>query len=95
MKRLTSADFDPEVLKLFDGYVHGRLSRRDFLARAGRYAVGGATAATLLAQLSPSFAAPVVTPADARIVTRYEEFPSPQGYGKLRGYLAMPANAKG
>jgi len=95
MKRLTSADFDPEVLKLFDGYVHGRLSRRDFLARAGRYAVGGATAATLLAQLSPSFAAPAVAPTDARLVTRYEEFPSPQGYGKLRGYLAMPAKAKG
>jgi carboxymethylenebutenolidase len=95
MTRLTSDDFDPEVLKLFDGYVHGRLSRRDFMARAGRYAVGGATAATLLAQLSPSFAAPVVVASDARLTTRYEEFPSPQGYGKLRGYLAMPANAKG
>jgi carboxymethylenebutenolidase len=95
MKRLTSADFDPEVMKLFDGYVHGRLSRRDFLARAGRYAVGSATAATLLAQLSPSFAAPVVASSDARLTTRYEEFPSPQGYGKLRGYLAMPAHPKG
>jgi carboxymethylenebutenolidase len=95
MARLTAADFDPEVLKLFDGYVHGRMSRRDFLARAGRYAVGGATAATLLAQLSPSFAAPMVTPADARLKTSYQDFPSPQGYGTVRGYLAMPANAKG
>jgi len=95
MTRLTAADFDPEVLKLFDGYVHGQLSRRDFLARAGRYAAGGVTAATLLAQLSPSFAAPLVAVADARLKTGYEEFPSPQGYGKLRGYLAQPANAKG
>ncbi len=95
MKRLTAADFDPEVLKLFDGYVHGQLSRRDFLSRAGRYAVGGGTAATLLAQLSPTFAAPVVATNDARLKTRYQEFPSPQGYGKLRGYLAMPADAKG
>jgi carboxymethylenebutenolidase len=95
MTRLTTADFDPEVLKLFDGYVHGQVSRRDFLARAGRYAVGGATAATLLAQLSPSFAAPLVAAGDARLKTGYEEFPSPQGYGKLRGYLALPANAKG
>lgn len=95
MKRLTAADFDPEVLKLFDGYVHGRLSRRDFLARAGRYAVGGATAATLLAQLSPSFAAPLVAAGDARLKTSYQEFPSPQGYGTVRGYLAMPAQAKG
>lgn len=95
MTRLTSADFDPEVLKLFDGYVHGQLSRRDFLSRAGRYAAGGATAATLLAQLSPSFAAPIVASNDTRLKTGYEEFPSPQGYGKLRAYLAQPANAKG
>jgi carboxymethylenebutenolidase len=95
MKRLTAADFDPEVLQLFDGYVHGRLSRRDFLARAGRYAVGGMTAAGLLAQLSPSFAAPLVAPGDARVKTSYHEFPSPQGYGTVRGYMAVPAHAKG
>jgi carboxymethylenebutenolidase len=95
MTRLTAADFDPEVLKLFDGYVHGRVSRRDFLARAGRYAAGGTTAATLLAQLSPSFAAPLVATADARLKTRYVDFPSPQGYGKVHGYLAEPAHAKG
>jgi carboxymethylenebutenolidase len=95
MARLTAADFDPEVLKLFDGYVHGRVSRRDFLSRASRYAAGGATAATLLAQLSPSFAAPLVAPADARLKTSRVDFPSPQGYGKVHGYLAEPANAKG
>jgi len=95
MTRLTAKDFDPEVLQLFDGYVHGRLSRRDFLASASRYAVGGATAATLLAQLSPSFAAPLVTPSDSRLKTGYEEFSSPQGYVTVRGYLAVPANAKG
>jgi len=95
MTRLTAADFDPEVLELFDGYVHGQLSRRDFLTRAGRYAVGGAGAAALLAQLSPSFAAPLVAPADARLKTGYQEFPSPQGYGKVRGYLAQPVAAKG
>jgi carboxymethylenebutenolidase len=95
MTRLTANDFDPEVLQLFDGYVHGQLSRRDFLARASRYAAGGVTAATLLAQLSPSFAAPLVAAADARLATSYQEFPSPQGYGTLRGYLAVPANAKG
>jgi carboxymethylenebutenolidase len=92
---LTAADFDPEVLKLFDGYVHGRVSRRDFLSRASRYAAGGTTAAALLAQLSPSFAAPLVAPADARLKTRYVDFPSPQGYGKVHGYLAEPAHAKG
>jgi carboxymethylenebutenolidase len=95
MKRLTAADFEPEVLQLFDGYVHGRLSRREFLERAARHAVGGMTAVGLLAQLSPSFAAPLVQPADARLHTSVVEFPSPQGYGTVSGYMAVPANAKG
>jgi carboxymethylenebutenolidase len=95
MTRKTAADFDPEVLKLFDQYVHGGINRRDFLSSATRYAVGGTTAAGLLSALSPSFAAPLVTPEDKRIVTRYVELPSPQGNGKVRGYLASPAGAKG
>jgi carboxymethylenebutenolidase len=37
----------------------------------------------------------MVAVADARLKTSYQEFPSPQGYGTVRGYLAMPANAKG
>jgi carboxymethylenebutenolidase len=53
------------------------------------------TAAGLLAQLSPSFAAPLVAPADARLRTSYQEFPSPDGYGTVRGYMAVHANAKG
>jgi carboxymethylenebutenolidase len=95
MIRKTAHDFDPEVLRLFDQYVHGQISRRGFLAAAGRYAVGGATAATLLSALSPSFAAPAVAPDDARIKAAYAEYPSPQGYGTLRGYLVRPAHAKG
>jgi len=95
MTRLSAADFDPEVLRLFDGYVHGRVARRAFLARAGRYAAGGTTAATLLARLSPSFAAPLVAPADARLKISHLDFSSPHGYGKVHGYLAQPANATG
>ena len=95
MTRLTQHDFDSEVLKLFDQYVHGQLDRRGFLAQASRYAVGGLTAAGMLTALSPSFAATVVAPSDPRIQASYVEYPSPQGYGKLRGYLVRPANAKG
>jgi carboxymethylenebutenolidase len=95
MTRMTADDFDPEVLKLFDQYVHGALSRRDFMSSASRYAVGGATAASLLGALSPSFAAPLVAPADSRIKASFVEFPSPNGNGKMRGYMVAPANAKG
>lgn len=95
MTRLTANDFDPEVMKLFDQYVHGQLDRRGFLSQAGRYAVGGATAAGMLGALSPSFAAQVVAPTDPRISATFVEFASPQGYGTARGYLVQPANAKG
>ena len=95
MPRQTASDFDPEVLKLFDQYVHGQLSRRGFLASAGKYAVGGVTASSLLAALSPSFAAQMVAADDPRIKVRSLEYPSPAGDGTMRGYLAEPAKASG
>ncbi|MEO5771067.1 MAG: hypothetical protein ABIQ29_03265, partial [Burkholderiaceae bacterium] len=69
--RPTAADFDPEVMRLFDQYVHGGIDRRAFLDRAGRYAAAaGTTSAGLLAALSPQFAAAQkVAPTDARIKT--------------------------
>src|SRR5689334_18299447 len=92
----TASDFDPEVLSLFDKYVHGDLDRRAFLDRAARYAVGGLTAIGLLDALTPQFAsAQQVPPTDKRIKTEYLEFDSPAGYGKGRGYLARPAKASG
>jgi len=96
MTRLTASDFHPEVLKLFDRYVHGLITRRAFLDAANKYAVGGAGAAGLLAALSPRFAeAQQVSPGDPRIKTRSIEAASPQGYGKVRGVLAQPAQAAG
>jgi len=95
MTRKTAADFPPEVLSLFDQYIHGQLNRRGFIQSATRYAAGTIGAELLLAQLSPSFAATLVPANDARIKAEYVEFPSPSGYGKVRGYLVRPAAAKG
>lgn len=96
MVQLTAKDFHPEVLRLFDKYVHGLINRRDFLQNAGRFAVSGITAAALLESLSPRFAeAQQVSPTDGRVKAKYVEYPSPQGYGKLRGYLAVPAGPHG
>ena len=95
-QRLTAADFDPDVLILFDAYVHGALDRRGFLDKAKKYTVGGMTAAMLLDALSPKFAeAQQVPKDDKRLKTEYAEYPSPSGYGKMRGYLAQPAKAAG
>ena len=91
-----ASDFHPEVLRLFDQYVHGALDRRGFVQAASKFAVGGVSAAALLEALSPRFAqAQQVAGSDARIATSSVEFASPQGYGKGRGYLARPARAAG
>ena len=91
MERKTAADFPPEVLKLFDGYVHGGITRREFLDRAAKYAVGGFTANAMLAALAPNFAwAQQVQPDDPRITTRRVDYPSPQGSGTMKAYLAKP-----
>lgn len=97
MTRKTVDDFHPEVLKLFDRYVHGQASRRDFLTGAAKYAaLAGVTATGLLAALSPQFAAAQqVKPEDPRIKATYVEIDSPNGNGKIRGYLVSPAKTGG
>jgi len=96
MTRKTVNDFHPEVLGLFDQFVHGDITRRDFLNRAGKFAVAGVSASALLQSLSPSFAeAKQVNEDDVRIQAKYVEYPSPNGNGKLRGYLVSPAKATG
>lgn len=87
--------FSPEVFQLFDKYVHGAISRRDFIDRASALAVAGMSGAALLEALNPKFAAALqVAPSDKRIKAGYVEIPAP-GYGKLRGYLVQPAAAAG
>ena len=92
MERKTAKDFDQELLDLFDGYVHGRIERREFLDKAAKFAVGGLTAATLLETLSPNYAlATQVDAMDPRIKGEKIEYASPKGHGAVRGYLVRPA----
>ncbi|KRG57090.1 dienelactone hydrolase [Stenotrophomonas koreensis] len=96
MPRLTAKDFAPELLELYDGYVHGKLSRRDFLERAATYAVGSLTAVGILAALSPDYAlAAQVSFTDPDIVAEYITYPSPNGHGQVRAYQVRPAKADG
>jgi carboxymethylenebutenolidase len=96
MERKKASDFDQELLDLFDQYVHGGIDRRGFLDRAGKFAVGGMTAGMLLDALNPKFAeAQQVPENDPAIKTETAEYPSPQGTGTMRGYLAQPAKRSG
>jgi carboxymethylenebutenolidase len=92
--RLTAQDFDQELLTLFDAYVHGGMDRRGFLDKAQKFAKAGVTAAGLLAALSPNFAAgQQVRQDDPRLTIERVSYPSPNGTGTVKGYLARPASA--
>jgi carboxymethylenebutenolidase len=92
MERKKASDFPQELLDIFDLYVHGGIDRRQFLDRAGKYAVGGVTAAALLESLAPNFAwAQQVAANDSRIKAERVTVPSPQGNGTINGYLVHPA----
>jgi carboxymethylenebutenolidase len=95
MERKTIADYDPDLLVLFDAYVHGHIDRRGFLDKATKYAVGGVTSAMLLDSLKPNFALQKVAKDDPRVKTEYVTYPSPNGSGTMKGYLARPAKAAG
>ncbi|HEY4441065.1 MAG TPA: dienelactone hydrolase family protein [Candidatus Elarobacter sp.] len=92
MERKTAAEFPQALLDLFDLYVHGEIDRAAFLSRASRFAVGGVTAAGLLAMLKPNYAwAQQVPKDDKRIRAEYATVASPQGNGSIKGYLVRPA----
>lgn len=95
MKRMTAKDFDQELLDLYDYYAHGIITKREFLDQAGRFAVGGVTAAMLLNMLSPDYAlAEQVSFNDPDILAEYVTYPpSPNGHGDVRAYQVKPANA--
>ena len=96
MERKKASDFPPEVLRLFDGYVHGAISRRDFLDRAAKFAIGGLTAGAMLESLRPNYAfAQQIAKDDGRLKTEYSSYPSAQGSGTMRGYFASPAKSTG
>ena len=95
MNRKKAADFDQQMLDLYDEYAHDLISRREFLDRASRIALGGVTAAALLESLSPDYAlAKQVDEKDPRIKVEYIEYESPKGHGTMRGYLVFPSNMK-
>ena len=92
MERMKASDFPQELLNTFDLYVHGEISRREFLDAAGKYTVGGLTAVGIWEALRPNYAlAQQVPKDDGRIKTSYETVSSPQGNSSIKGYFARPA----
>jgi carboxymethylenebutenolidase len=96
MQRKRASDFDPHILELYDGYIHGALSKRAFLEQAARYTAGGLAAAAVLESLQPNYAlAQQVAPDDPAIRTETITYDSPRGNGTISGLMARPADASG
>ena len=94
MTRMTAKDFDQDLLDLYDFYAHGQISKREFLDKASKWAVGGVTALALLNMMSPNYAlAEQVSFNDPDIIAEYITYPSPNGHGNVRGYLVRPTAA--
>jgi carboxymethylenebutenolidase len=92
IRRKTAKDFPHELLELYDYYAHGIITKREFLDRAAKFAVGGLTAAALLNELSPDYAlAQQVAPDDPAIETSRITYESPNGNGTVNAYLVRPA----
>ncbi len=91
MKRKQASDFDPRILDLYDGYVHGKINKREFLDKAAKFTVGGVSAAVLLKTLQPNYAlARQVEPDDPDIYTGIVEYKSPEGHAMVKGLMARP-----
>jgi carboxymethylenebutenolidase len=94
MTRLTAKDFPQELLEYYDYYAHGKISKREFLQLAGKYAVGGMTALALFNLLKPNYAlAGQVSFTDPDIHAQYIRYPSPEGHAEVRGYLVVPTKS--
>ena len=87
---VTQLQIDQRVFDLYDEYCHGRIDRREFLARSAVVVVGGLAMAQALL---PRYAlAQTISFTDERIRAAYVTYPSPGGNsGQMRGYLVQPA----
>jgi len=83
-----------EAIQLYNLFIHGEISRRDFMDGVQRLAVGGLTASALIEAMMPNYAlGQQVAKNDDRIKASYETVPSPQGNGSIKGYLVRPISA--
>ena len=85
---ITQSEIDQRVYDLYDEYCHGRIDRREFLARAAALGFLGAAMSLL-----PDYArAQTISFTDPRIKAHYVTYDSPGGNsGAMRGYLVAPA----
>ena len=96
MSHLSPKKIPQQAFDWYDDYAHGHINRRTFLSRLGSLSVAGLTLGAVTRALIPNYAlAGQVSFNDKDITATYQEFESPNGYGKGRGYLVVPSNING
>ena len=90
----TKPKLPKEAIALYNLFIHGEISRRDFMDGVQRFATGGLAVAAVVDALMPNYAQGQQVPrTDDRIKATYETVPSPQGNGSIKGYLVRPVSA--
>jgi carboxymethylenebutenolidase len=90
----TKPKLPSEAVELYNKFIHGGMSRRAFMDGVQRLAIGGLAASTIVEALMPNYAlGQQVSRTDDRIKATYENLPSPQGNGSIKGYFVRPVSA--
>ena len=90
----TKTKLPSEAIELYNRFIHGEISRRDFMDGVQRFAVGGLAVTAIIEALMPNYAlGQQVSKTDDRIKATYETVPSPNGNGSIKGYLVRPVSA--
>src|SRR5262245_23843531 len=97
VERHARVEIDQRIYDLYDEYCHGKIDRREFLARASAIVIGGVSALAMAQALFPRYVeAQTISFTDSRIKAKYVEYPSPGGTsGEMRGYLVQPVPTGG
>lgn len=82
------------AIELYNRFIHGEITRREFMDGIQQFATVGLAAAAIVEALMPNYAlGQQVSKSDDRIKATYETVPSPQGNGTIKGYLVRPVSA--
>ncbi len=90
----TQINLPTEAIELYNDFIHGGISRRVFMNRVKKLAVGGLAATAIIDALMPNYAqGQQVSRMDDRIKATYETVPSLKGNGTIKGYFVRPVSA--
>lgn len=91
---LNSPKMPVEAVRLYNLFIHGDISRRDFMDGLQKVATASLAVGVMVEALMPNYAAgQQIAPTDNRIKATYETIPSPNGNGTIKGYFVRPISA--